>query len=96
MSGEPRARRYSERVPRGSRPPASPLARRIAHLLRDELKAAGISQGTAGAALGESQTQTGRYLRGEVTLNVDQIVALCKLVDLDPHELLRRVGGSDH
>ena len=79
-------------MPRGSKPPAGPLARNAAALLRAALKNAGITQAQAGEALGESQTQVGKYLRGEQALNVDQIQALCDMVGLDFHELMREAG----
>lgn len=77
-------------MPRGTKPPAGPLAKSIAAILRAALKDAGITQARAGEALGESQTQVGKYLRGEQALNVDQIQTLCDMLGLDFHELMRR------
>lgn len=81
--------RYATTVPRGTKPPAGPLAHSIATILKAALKDAQISQERAGEVIGESQTQVSKYLRGEQALNVDQIQAWCDLLKLDFYQLMR-------
>lgn len=80
---------YANYVPRGTKPPAGPLARSVAAILKDALKDADVSQERAGEAIGESQSQVSKYLRGDLALNVDQIQVLCDMLGLDFYRLMR-------
>lgn len=76
-------------MPNRSNPPAGPRSRAIVAILHERMKARGISQAEAGEGIGVSQQQMSRYVRGERALNVDEIQALCDLLGLDFHELMR-------
>jgi transcriptional regulator with XRE-family HTH domain len=59
------------------------LTRNIAAQLRSASEAAGLSQAQVGEAIGQSQSQTSKYLRGEVVLDVEELNALCDFLGLD-------------
>jgi transcriptional regulator with XRE-family HTH domain len=59
------------------------LTRNIAAQLRRASEAAGLSQTQVGEAIGQSQSQTSKYLRGEVVLDVEELNALCDFLGLD-------------
>ncbi|MEH3078186.1 MAG: helix-turn-helix transcriptional regulator [Quadrisphaera sp.] len=45
-------------------------------------------------ALGVSQTQVGRILNGERPLNIDQLIELCRLLRVNPIEVIVEAEGA--
>jgi predicted transcriptional regulator len=54
----------------------------------------GVSQSHLGAAVGISQSQMSKYLRGERVLDVDQLDALCFALHLDITEVVRDAANK--
>lgn len=63
---------------------------RVAAEIRTALALRRITQTQAAAALGVSQQALSRRLVGAVPLTVDELMALAKLLDVDPAWLLAR------
>jgi len=71
------------------------LTTRIAATLRAAVKARGLTHADVGVAIGQSQTQVSRYLRGAVVLDVEELAAICQLLDLDMSVLIRDAEAPD-
>lgn len=72
------------------RPPRDP--RRI---LREELRAArvraGLRQTEISARLGRPQSYLSKVESGERRLEFTEVLSICRILDLDPHELIDRL-----
>jgi transcriptional regulator with XRE-family HTH domain len=64
-------------VPSGGTTKPGPLTVAVAAILNRAFLQAGISQKKLGAAVGISQSQMSKHLRGERVLDVDQLDAIC-------------------
>jgi DNA-binding Xre family transcriptional regulator len=58
-------------------------------ILRDVLEAQGRSQTWLAAEVGISQSQMSKHLRGERTLNLDQLDAICHALGLHLHDVVQ-------
>ena len=61
---------------------------RLAELLTERRKQAGLTQATVAAALGRHQPFVANIENGERRLDVVEFLALAEIVGFDPHELL--------
>jgi len=61
---------------------------RLAELLTERRKQAGLTQATVAAALGRHQPFVANIENGERRLDVVEFLALAEIVGFDPHEVL--------
>lgn len=73
---------YLQVVPRGRAPKPGPLSLRLARILKDEVSEQVLTQAALGAMVGMSKSQVGKTLRGERTLDVEQLARLCAALGL--------------
>lgn len=66
-----------------------PLTRHVAAKLRAAVEQRGLTQEQVGEQLGQSQSQVSKYLRGEVTLDLEEVDVICRTVGLNITELIR-------
>jgi transcriptional regulator with XRE-family HTH domain len=67
------------------------MAQELRRLLTEAREASGINQTDLGKAMGRSQSFVSNYERGQRRLDVPEFIQMCRLLGLDPHELLGRV-----
>lgn len=72
---------------RASRP-GGPASRAVAAILKRAFEESRLTQTALGAVIDQSQSQMSKYLAGERALNVDEFVAICEVLQLDPVEVL--------
>jgi len=66
-----------------------PLTVHVAARLKDAVEAQGLTQAEVGVVIGQSQSQVSKYLRGEVSLDLEELAVLCRLLGLDAGTLVR-------
>ncbi len=76
-------------MPSGGTSEPGPLTIAVAAILNRAFQQTGVSQRHLGAAVGISQSQMSKYLRGERVLDVDQLDALCFALHLDITTVVR-------
>ncbi|MGY3332967.1 transcriptional regulator with XRE-family HTH domain [Mesorhizobium sp. USDA 4775] len=63
--------------------------RRLAELLAEKRKAAGLTQADVAEKLGRHQPFIANIENGERRLDVVEFLTLAKIIGFDPHEILR-------
>lgn len=64
-----------------------PLTKSIAARLRAAVEERGLTQSEVGDALGQSQSQVSKYLRGETVMDAEEIYVVCRLVGISITDL---------
>ena len=67
------------------------LARKLCRLLIEAREAAGINQTALGKAVGRSQSFVSNYERGQRRLDLPDLILVCRVIGVEPAELLRRL-----
>lgn len=75
--------------------PTTALDARVAQILWARYEYLGMKQRTIAEAIGVSQSQVSKLLRGDRPLEVSQFVAMCDRLGLPPVEVLREALGRD-
>lgn len=60
-------------------------------LLVDQRNAASLTQSQVAERLGRPQSYVSKFERGERRLDVIEFLEVCRCIETDPHELLRKV-----
>jgi transcriptional regulator with XRE-family HTH domain len=68
------------------------LARKLCDLLIEARIASGLNQGQIGKAVGRSQSFVSNYERGQRRLDLPDLILVCRVLGVDPVELLRRLS----
>lgn len=68
------------------------LARKLCSLLIEARVASGKNQGEIGRAVGRSQSFVSNYERGQRRLDLPDLILVCRVMKVDPMELLRRLS----
>ena len=71
-----------------------PLTEAIASIFREAVESRGLLQREVAEAIGQSQTQVSRYLRGEVTMDAEEIDKMCRLVGLKITDVIARADSA--
>ena len=71
-----------------------PLTEAIASILREAVESRGLLQRQVADAIGQSQTQVSRYLRGEVTMDAEEIDKMCRAVGLNIADVITRADKA--
>ena len=71
-----------------------PLTEAIASILREAVESRGLLQRQVADAIGQSQTQVSRYLRGEVTMDAEEIDKMCRVVGLNIADVITRADKA--
>lgn len=67
------------------------LARKLCRLLIEAREAAGMNQTDLGKAVGRSQSFVSNYERGQRRLDLPDLILVCRVMKVEPVELLRRL-----
>jgi transcriptional regulator with XRE-family HTH domain len=67
------------------------LARKLCRLLIEAREAAGMNQTDLGKAVGRSQSFVSNYERGQRRLDLPDLVLVCRVIGVEPAELLGRL-----
>jgi transcriptional regulator with XRE-family HTH domain len=67
------------------------LARKLCDLLIEARLASGLNQGQIGKAVGRSQSFVSNYERGQRRLDLPDLILVCRVLGVDPVELLGRL-----
>lgn len=67
------------------------LARKLCRLLIEAREAAGMNQTDLGKAVGRSQSFVSNYERGQRRLDLPDLILVCRVMKVEPAELLRRL-----
>lgn len=67
-----------------------PLTKSIAAILRAAVEERGLTQAQVGEALGQSQSQMSKYLRGETVMDAEEIFIVCRLVGVSISDVFAR------
>lgn len=59
-----------------------PITRAVAATLSDAVRQRSITQEHLGELIGRSQPQVSKFLRGEVTLDVEELADICRVLEL--------------
>ncbi|TFC92024.1 MULTISPECIES: helix-turn-helix transcriptional regulator [Cryobacterium] len=82
-------------MPSGGTTQPGPLSVAVAEILRREFNRSDfVSQKALGAAVGISQSQMSKHLRGERVLDVDQLDALCDALNLQIVDVVRSAQAA--
>lgn len=68
------------------------LARKLCKLLIEARIASGLNQGEIGRAVGRSQSFVSNYERGQRRLDLPDLILVCRVLQVDPLELLRQLS----
>ncbi|HEX8511716.1 MAG TPA: helix-turn-helix transcriptional regulator [Allosphingosinicella sp.] len=68
------------------------LARKLCQFLIEARIASGLNQGQIGKAVGRSQSFVSNYERGQRRLDLPDLILVCRVLRVDPVELLRRLS----
>ena len=68
------------------------LARKLCRLLIEAREAAGMNQTELGKAVGRSQSFVSNYERGQRRLDLPDLILVCRVMKVEPAELLGRLG----
>ena len=68
------------------------MAQELRRLLTEARDASGMNQTELGKALGRTQSLVSNYERGQRRLDVPEFIQMCRVLGLDAHEVLRRLG----
>jgi transcriptional regulator with XRE-family HTH domain len=68
------------------------LARKLCDLLIEARIASGLNQGQIGRAVGRSQSFVSNYERGQRRLDLPDLILVCRVLGVEPVELLRRLS----
>lgn len=71
-----------------------PLTEAIASILREAVEARGLVQRQVAEAIGQSQTQVSRYLRGEVTMDAEEIDKVCRLLGISIADVITQADNA--
>ena len=71
-----------------------PLTVAVAAILKRSFHQTDVTQETLGAAVGVSQSQMSKYLRGERVLDIDQLDAFCFALGLNIVDVVREAVRS--
>jgi len=75
----------------GSNDERDRLARKLCQLLIEAREAAGMNQTDLGKAVGRSQSFVSNYERGQRRLDLPDLILVCRVMKVEPNELLRRL-----
>ena len=67
------------------------LERKLCRLLIEAREAAGLNQTQLGKAVGRSQSFVSNYERGQRRLDLPDLILVCRAMQVEPVELLRRL-----
>lgn len=67
----------------------SDLTRKIASILRGHMAQYGITQAELADAIGVSQSQLSKFVRGVRPIDIDQYAAMCQSMGLDPSKVMQ-------
>jgi transcriptional regulator with XRE-family HTH domain len=67
------------------------LARKLCQLLIEAREAAGMNQTDLGKAVGRSQSFVSNYERGQRRLDLPDLILVCRVMKVEPAELLARL-----
>lgn len=67
------------------------LERKLCQLLIEARKAAGLNQTQLGKAVGRSQSFVSNYERAQRRLDLPDLILVCRAMEIDPVELLRKL-----
>jgi transcriptional regulator with XRE-family HTH domain len=67
------------------------LARKLCQLLIEAREAANMNQTELGKAVGRSQSFVSNYERGQRRLDLPDLILVCRVMEVEPTELLRRL-----
>jgi transcriptional regulator with XRE-family HTH domain len=67
------------------------LARKLCRLLIEAREATGMNQTALGKAVGRSQSFVSNYERGQRRLDLPDLVLVCRVLRVEPVELLGRL-----
>lgn len=68
------------------------LARKLCQLLIEAREAAGMNQTDLGKAVGRSQSFVSNYERGQRRLDLPDLILVCRVMKVEPADLLRRLA----
>lgn len=68
------------------------LARKLCALLIEARIVSGLNQGQIGRAVGRSQSFVSNYERGQRRLDLPDLILVCRVLAVDPIELLRKLS----
>lgn len=81
-------------MPTGSKPETSALTREAAAVLRGWMARRGLTQAMMSEATDISQSQLSKLLRGERTMDLDQMFSICAALGLNPVSVLAEAEAS--
>lgn len=67
------------------------MAQILRRLLIDAREAADLTQTELGQRLGRTQSFVSNYERGQRRVDLPEFVLICRALEIDPHEAMRRV-----
>lgn len=67
------------------------LERKLCRLLIEAREAAGLNQTQLGKAVGRSQSFVSNYERAQRRLDLPDLILVCRAMETDPMELLRKL-----
>jgi transcriptional regulator with XRE-family HTH domain len=67
------------------------LANKLRQLLIAAREASGLNQTQLGKAVGRSQSFVSNYERGQRRLDLPDLILVCRVMEVEPTELLRRL-----
>jgi transcriptional regulator with XRE-family HTH domain len=67
------------------------LARKLCSLLIEARETAGLNQTDLGKAVGRSQSFVSNYERGQRRLDLPDLILVCRVIGVEPTELLGRL-----
>jgi transcriptional regulator with XRE-family HTH domain len=68
------------------------LARKLCRLLIEAREAAGLNQTDLGKAVGRSQSFVSNYERGQRRLDLPDLILVCRVMGVEPKDLLGRLN----
>lgn len=71
-----------------------PLTEAIASILRDAVEGRGLTQTQVAESIGQSQSQVSKYLRGETTMDAEEIDKVCRLVGISIADVITQADKA--
>lgn len=68
------------------------MAQQLRRLLIEAREAADLTQTELGQRVGRTQSFVSNYERGQRRVDLPEFILICRALEIDPHEAMRRVN----
>ena len=82
-------------MPAGTKPTPGQITKALGEIVRQRMEELDLRQPHLASRAGMSRSQIGEFLNGKKHIDVEQLIAICKAIDLDTLETFSQAMARD-